>query len=99
MLLSGMSTIVVTPPAAAARERGRESLPLGAPRLVDVHVRVDQAGKDPGVAHVEASADGSESAMHRDLAGTHHERGGTNAVGRDDAAGSKREIGHGGRRT
>ena len=40
-----MSTMVVTPPAAAARVAEREALPLGAARLVDVHVRVDQPGQ------------------------------------------------------
>ena len=40
---SGMSTIVVTPPAAAARVARGEALPLGAARLVDVHVAVDEA--------------------------------------------------------
>ena len=42
---SGMSRIVVTPPAAAAAGRGGEPLPLGAAGLVDVHVGVDQAGQ------------------------------------------------------
>ena len=45
MLLSGMSTIVVTPPAAAARVARGEALPLGAAGLVDVHVGVDQPGQ------------------------------------------------------
>ena len=49
MLLSGMSTSVVTPPAAAARVGGLEALPLGAPGLVDVHVRVDQPGMTTAV--------------------------------------------------
>ena len=40
-----MSTIVVTPPAAAARVALLEALPLGAAGLVDVHVGVDQAGQ------------------------------------------------------
>ncbi len=43
MLFSGMSTIVVTPPAAAARVADVK-LPLGAARVVHMHVRVDQAG-------------------------------------------------------
>ena len=43
--LRGMSTIVVTPPATAARVARGEALPLGAPGLVDVHVAVDQAGQ------------------------------------------------------
>ena len=41
-----MSMIVVTPPAAAARGRSGEALPLGAAGLVDVHVGVDQAGQE-----------------------------------------------------
>jgi xanthine/CO dehydrogenase XdhC/CoxF family maturation factor len=47
--LSGMSTSVVDAAAAAARGRGREALPLGAARLVHVHVRVDDAGRDIGM--------------------------------------------------
>ncbi len=47
---SGMSTIVVTPPAAAARGGRGEALPLGAARLVDVHVRVDEAWQQHLVA-------------------------------------------------
>ena len=50
--LSGMSTMVVTPPAAAARVAVREALPLGTAGLVDVHVGVDQARHDHAVAHV-----------------------------------------------
>ena len=38
-----MSSTVVTPPAAAAAVPRREALPLGAPRLVEVHVRVDES--------------------------------------------------------
>ena len=41
-LLSGMSTSVVTPPAAAARVAVLEAFPVGAARLVDVDVGVDQ---------------------------------------------------------
>ncbi len=40
-----MSTIVVTPPAAAARVAVVEALPLGATGLVDVHMGVDQPGQ------------------------------------------------------
>ena len=40
-----MSTIVVTPPAAAARVADAEALPLGAAGLVDMHVRVDESGQ------------------------------------------------------
>ena len=43
--LSGMSTNVVPPPAASARLPGRRALPVGAARLVEVHVRVDHAGE------------------------------------------------------
>lgn len=42
MLLSGMSMMVVQPPAAAARV-ALSSFPLGAPGLIDMHMRVDQA--------------------------------------------------------
>ena len=45
-----MSQIVVTPPASGRPRRGREPLPLGPPRLVDVHVRVDQPGQQRQVA-------------------------------------------------
>ena len=44
MLLSGMSTSVVTPPAAAARVACLEPFPVGAARIVDVDVRVDEPG-------------------------------------------------------
>jgi hypothetical protein len=46
--------------AAAGRgPRGRiEAFPLGTPRLVDMHVRVDQARRDHQVGHVEHSRAG-----------------------------------------
>ncbi len=53
MQLSGMSTSVVTPPAAAARVAVVEALPLGAARLVDVDVAVDEPGRDHQVADVD----------------------------------------------
>ena len=43
MLLSGMSTSVVTPPAAAARVAVLEAFPVGPARIVDVDVGVDEA--------------------------------------------------------
>ena len=42
---SGMSRMVVTPPAAAAAGGAGEALPLRAAGLVDVHVGVDQPGE------------------------------------------------------
>ena len=53
MLLSGMSTIVVMPPAAAARVAVVEAFPLGAARLVDVHVRVDEPGHHDEIAGID----------------------------------------------
>ena len=53
-LLSGMSTIVVTPPAAAVLRRVREAFPVGAPWLVDMHVRIHEPGKDDERADVDA---------------------------------------------
>ena len=43
-----MSTIVVMPPAAAAALAVAKPSQLGAPRLVDVDVGVDEAGKEDG---------------------------------------------------
>ena len=53
MLLSGMSTSVVTPPAAAARVAVVEAFPIGAAGLVDVDVRVDEPGHDDEIAGVD----------------------------------------------
>ena len=47
-----MSTSVVIPPAAAARVAVAKPFPLGAPRLIDVHVSIDQARQDDPISHV-----------------------------------------------
>ena len=52
MLLSGMSTMVVTPPAAAARVAQAKPSHSVRPGLVDVHVRIHEARQDDGLAHV-----------------------------------------------
>jgi hypothetical protein len=100
MLLSGMSTTVVMPPAAAARVARLEALPLGAPGLVDVDVGVDHAGHQGEVAEV---GDG-EALGHRVGVGDGHDltapdvhRRGTNALRRHHTTGTEDEVGLHGR--
>ena len=54
--LSGMSKNIVPPPAASARLPRRRALPLGAARLVEVHVDVDDAGQHQQAARVDLVA-------------------------------------------
>ena len=91
-----MSTIVVTPPAAAARVARGEALPLGAARLVDVHVGVDQAGQQDHVVaeldhlgRVEAGARAAAGTTIRTAVGADRQRLDRDdpAVGDADAAG------------
>ena len=51
--LSGMSQIVVTPPAAAALVAVANPSHSVRPGFVDVHMRVDQAGQQDEVAEVD----------------------------------------------
>jgi len=50
--ISGISTSVVTPPAARLESRS-QIFPLRAAGLIDVHVRIHQAGKQHMVAEIE----------------------------------------------
>ena len=40
------------PAGRGGTRRGRKALPLGAPRLIDVYVRIDDAGQDDPIAHI-----------------------------------------------
>jgi hypothetical protein len=75
-------------PARRGRARGGgKSFPLRAPRLVHVHVRVDESGHDHQVAVVDAGRavrlDGGDALSFED------DGGGLCPVGEDDAAGGK----------
>jgi hypothetical protein len=96
MLLSGMSTSAVTPPAAAALRGGIKALPFGAAGLVDVDVGVDDAGHDDGVVGVDelrAGGHGVERGDGDDAAGLDVDGGGPDAGGGDDALAADHEFG------
>ena len=93
-LLSGMSTRVVTPPAAAAAGGGGEALPLGAARLVDVDVGVDEAGQDDAVAEIAqlgARRHVIPAAHRRDPLAGHVHGGRLHPVAEHDAAAAEDE--------
>ncbi len=83
----------------AARRRGArgaaEALPLGAAGLVDVHVRVDDAGHDHQVSGVDHRATGGNVVVRGDLgddAVAHVDGEGRHRAGRDDAATAEHEV-------
>ena len=71
MLFSGISIMVVMPPAAAARVADENPSPIGTARLVDVHVCIDKPRHNDGaggfldwnaVWHIIKFADGDDNA-------------------------------------
>jgi hypothetical protein len=73
--------------------RGREAFPLRAAGLVDVHMGVDQAGKQNIVAEVVQAGNGRHfvpSANGSDVLMFHQQGGWTKASRRDHASGTKR---------
>ena len=52
LAFSGISTMVVVPPAAAACVAVSNPLPVGLARLVDMHVRIDHTGHDDVIAKI-----------------------------------------------
>ena len=85
---SGMSTSVVTPPAAAARVAVSKAFPLGAARLVDVDVRVHQAGQQHRVAEIAQLGlrrNIVPAAHRRDALVLHHQRRGCEPCGGQNA--------------
>ena len=94
MLLSGMSTSVVTPPAAAARVAVSKPSHAVRPGLVDVHVRVDDAGHENFVAEVlDRTRRVLEGANLRDAPAFHVDRRRTDLSPGDHALASEHEHG------
>ena len=67
----GMAQTAVNPPAAAAMRAGRDRLDVLLARLAQVHVQVDQPGRDDQagrVEHLRAVGRAEVAAHRRDLA-------------------------------
>ena len=85
----GMSTSVVTPPAAAARVAVSKALPVAA-RIVDVYMGIDEAGEKQQVAKVVVLPGTGQHRSRHELAAIFPpstiKRRGAEAVGRQHAS-------------
>ena len=85
-------------PGGGGARGGLEAFPIGATRIVNVNVGIDEAGKDYGVAKVVELCVGGDlirSDDGLDSAAIHKQSGGAHAIGRDNTTGKEGAQSHG----